>query len=414
MNVEVINTGSELLIGQVINTNIGHLGRELLSLGLSINRQITVPDGNGIKDVIGESISRSDIILITGGLGPTEDDLTREMISGFLGAKLTEDQAIVDSIRERIESNGSTMRAINRKQAMVPDGAVVLKNDNGTAPGLYLKPNDKTEGAHIYLLPGPPKELMPIFQEQVIPLIKNALQERQLPIPSCVNTFFSGIGESELASRIDKILLDKKGTFDLGYCIKPGGVVVRCIGEAGIVSSVSKMIRKRFSENYIASDHASLPAALVEELIKRKETVAIAESCTGGAIASLITDISGSSKVFNFGFVTYANTAKNELLGVTNDDLNEFGAVSEPVVRSMAEGCMEKSGANYAIAVSGIAGPTGGTKEKPVGTVFIGIASHGRPTFVEEYCYRVGRLIFKEKVSMTAINLLRKRILGLL
>ncbi|MEC7357562.1 MAG: CinA family nicotinamide mononucleotide deamidase-related protein [Verrucomicrobiota bacterium] len=414
MNVEVINTGSELLIGQVINTNIGHLGRELLSLGLSINRQITVPDGNGIKDVIGESIRRSDIILITGGLGPTEDDLTREMVSDFLGAKLTEDKSIVDSIRTRIESNGFTMREINRKQAMVPDGAVVLKNDNGTAPGLYLKPNNRTEGAHIYLLPGPPKELIPIFQEQVIPLIKNALQERQIEIPSCVNAFFSGIGESELASRIDKILLDKKGTFDLGYCIKPGGVVVRCTGEAGIVSAVSKMIRKEFSENYITSDHSSLPAALVEELKKRKETVAIAESCTGGAIASLITDVSGSSKVFNFGFVTYANTAKNELLGVTNDDLNRFGAVSEPVVRSMAEGCMEKAGANYAIAVSGIAGPTGGTKEKPVGTVFIGIASHGKPTFVEEYCYRVGRIIFKEKVSMTAINLLRKRIVGLL
>ena len=414
MNVEVINTGSELLIGQVINTNIGHLGQELLSLGLTINRQITVPDGKGIKDVIGESIKRSDIILITGGLGPTEDDLTREMVSDLLGAKLTEDKAIVDSIRDRIESNGSTMREINRKQAMVPDGAVVLKNDNGTAPGLYLKPNDKTEGAHIYLLPGPPREMMPIFQEQVIPSIKNALQEREIEIPSCVNTFFSGLGESELASRIDQMLLDKKGAFDLGYCIKPGGVVVRCIGDPGIVSSISEMIRKEFSENYIANDHASLPTAIVEELIKRKETLSIAESCTGGAIASLITDVSGSSKVFNFGFVTYANTAKNELLGVTNDDLREFGAVSETVVRSMAEGCLEKSGSNYAIAVSGIAGPTGGTKEKPAGTVFIGIASHGKPTFVEEYFYSVGRLIFKEKVSMTAINLLRKRIVGLL
>ena len=177
MNVEVINTGSELLIGQVINTNVGHLGQELLSLGLSINRQITVPDGEGIKDVIEESIKRSDIVLITGGLGPTDDDLTREMVSEHIGLQLVEDNELVDSIRRRIESNGTKMRKINRKQAMVPLGAVVLHNANGTAPGLYIKPSDKTDGAQIYLLPGPPRELMPIFQEQVIPLIKNALLE---------------------------------------------------------------------------------------------------------------------------------------------------------------------------------------------------------------------------------------------
>ncbi|HIG82882.1 MAG TPA: CinA family nicotinamide mononucleotide deamidase-related protein [Verrucomicrobia bacterium] len=414
MNVEVINTGSELLIGQVVNTNIGLLGHELLSLGLTINRQITVPDGKGIKDAIGESIGRSDIILITGGLGPTEDDLTREMVSEYLGAKLSEDQSLVDAIRNRIESNGSTMRDINRKQAMVPSGAVVLKNENGTAPGLYIKPSDRTEGAHIYLLPGPPRELMPIFQDQVVPLIKNALIEREIVIPLCVNTFFSGLGESELASRINQLLSDERDTFDLGYCIKPGGVVVRCIGDPAIVSSVSEKIRNEFSENYISNDHSSLPAVVVEELMKRNKSVSIAESCTGGAIASLITDISGSSNVFSVGFITYANSAKNEILGVDNNDLNNFGAVSEPVVKAMAEGCLKRSGSNYAVAVSGIAGPTGGTEEKPVGTVFIGIANHGEPTLVHRYCFRAERLIFKEKVSMTAINLLRKRIIGAL
>ena len=414
MKVEVINTGSELLIGQVINTNIGRLGHELLSLGLTINRQITVPDGEGIRDVIGESIRRSDIILITGGLGPTEDDLTREMVSEHLGAKMTEDQELVDVIRRRIESNGAIMRDINRKQAMVPDVAVVLKNNNGTAPGLYIKPYDKTEGAHIYLLPGPPGELMPIFQDQVLPSIKNALLEREIEVPSCVNTFFSGIGESELASRIDQILCDDKGSFDLGYCIKPGGVVVRCIGDPVIVSNITKKLRMEFPEHYISNDHASLPALVVDELIKRNESVSFAESCTGGAIASLITDMPGSSNVFNVGFVTYANSAKNEILDVDDNLLNECGAVSEPVVKAMAEGCLERSGANYAVAVSGIAGPTGGTKEKPVGTVFIGIASREKTTFVESYCYRSERVIFKEKVSMTAINLLRKRIIGLL
>ena len=414
MNVEVINTGSELLIGQVINTNVGRLGQELLSLGLSIDRQTTVPDGDGIRDLIGESIIRSDIVIITGGLGPTDDDLTREMVAEHIGAQLVEDDTLVKRIRQRIESNGSRMREINRKQAMVPIGAVVLHNENGTAPGLYIRPNDKNDDTHIYLLPGPPRELMPIFQEQVMPLIKNSLLENNITVPLCVNTFFSGIGESELAARIDKLNLYAEGPFDLGYCIKPGGVVVRCIGDPTIVDRVSKIIRESFSEEYIANDDASLPALVVEELNRRKQRVAIAESCTGGLIASLITDISGSSDVFDVGFVTYANRAKEEFLGVDNNDLDNFGAVSGPVVMAMAEGCLENSGADYAVAVSGIAGPTGGTEEKPVGTVFIGIASQGGETLVRHYCYNSNRLIFKEKVSMAALNLLRKRIFGLL
>ena len=414
MNVEVINTGSELLIGQVINTNVGHLGQELLSLGLSINRQITVPDGEGIKDVIEESIKRSDIVLITGGLGPTDDDLTREMVSEHIGLQLVEDNELVDSIRRRIESNGTKMRKINRKQAMVPLGAVVLHNANGTAPGLYIKPSDKTDGAQIYLLPGPPRELMPIFQEQVIPIIKNALLEHGIDVPLCVNNFFSGIGESELASRIEQMNFDEESAFDLGYCLKPGGVVVRCIGEPSTVNRASEMIRESFSEEYISKAHTSLPRAVVEELSQRKQSVAIAESCTGGLISSLITDVSGSSKVFSVGYVTYANNVKEEILSVSNDHLDNFGAVSEPVVKAMVEGCLEKSGADHAVAVSGIAGPTGGTVEKPVGTVFIGIASKGEATYVGSYCYSADRLIFKEKVSMTALNLLRKRIIGLL
>ncbi|MEE2966349.1 MAG: CinA family nicotinamide mononucleotide deamidase-related protein [Verrucomicrobiota bacterium] len=414
MNIEVINTGSELLIGQVINTNVGRLGQELLSLGLSINRQITVPDGEGIKDVIGESIKRSDIVLITGGLGPTDDDLTREMVSEHIGLQLVEDGVLVDSIRRRIESNGSKMREINRKQAMVPVGAVVLHNANGTAPGLYIKPSHRTEGAQIYLLPGPPRELMPIFQEQVIPLIKNSLMEHGMDVPVCVNTFFSGIGESELASRIDDMNLYEEGDFDLGYCLKPGGVVVRCIGQPSTVNRASEIIREAFSDEYISNVHTSLPRAVVDELMQREQSVAIAESCTGGLISSLITDVSGSSKVFGVGYVTYANNAKEETLDVSNDDLDDFGAVSEPVVKSMVEGCLEKSDADHAVAVSGIAGPTGGTVEKPVGTVFIGIASKGEGTYVRRYCYSSDRLIFKEKVSMTALNLLRKRVVGLL
>ena len=414
MIVEVINTGSELLIGQVINTNVGLLGQELLSLGLRINRQTTVPDGIVIKDVVGEAIERSDIVIITGGLGPTDDDLTREMVSELIDAKLFEDKSLVEEIRKRIESNGATMRDINRKQAMVPLGAIILNNANGTAPGLYIEPSDKTKNAHIYLLPGPPRELIPIFQEQVKPLIKNALLEHKIDVPSCVNSFFSGLGESELAARIDKLLFDEKGAFDLGYCIKPGGVVVRCIGDKEIVIRVSEKLKEAFSEYFISHDHTSLPAVVVEELIKREQRVAIAESCTGGLIASTITDVPGSSSVFDVGFVTYANHAKSEILGIDIKDLDKSGAVSEVVVMAMAEGCLKRTGADHAVAVTGIAGPTGGTKEKPAGTVFIGIASQENPTFVDSFCIKTDRLMFKEKVSLTAINLLRKRIIGLL
>ncbi|MEE3175923.1 MAG: competence/damage-inducible protein A, partial [Verrucomicrobiota bacterium] len=182
MIVEVINTGSELLIGQVINTNVGLLGQELLSLGLRINRQTTVPDGMVIKDVVGDAINRSDLVIITGGLGPTGDDLTREMVSELIDAKLFEDKSLVEKIRKRIESNSATMRDINRKQAMVPLGAIILNNANVTAPGLYIEPGDKTKNAHIYLLPGPPRELIPIFQEQVKPLIKKALLEHKIDV----------------------------------------------------------------------------------------------------------------------------------------------------------------------------------------------------------------------------------------
>ena len=414
MIVEVINTGSELLIGQVINTNVGLLGQELLSLGLRINRQTTVPDGMVIKDVVGEAIKRSDIVIITGGLGPTGDDLTREMVSELIDAKLFEDKSLVEKIRKRIESNGATMRDINRKQAMVPLEAIILENANGTAPGLYIEPSDKTKNAHIYLLPGPPRELIPIFQEQVKPLIKNSLLEHKIDIPSCVNSFFSGLGESELAARIDELLFDEKGAFDLGYCIKPGGVVVRCIGDKAIVIRASERLKEAFSEYFISHDHTSLPAVAVEELIKREQRVAIAESCTGGLIASTITDVPGSSNVFDVGFVTYANHAKSEILGIDIKDLDKSGAVSEVVVMAMAEGCLKRTGADHAVAVTGIAGPTGGTKEKPTGTVFIGIASQENPTFVDSFCFKTDRLMFKEKVSLTAINLLRKRIIGLL
>ena len=215
MTIEIINTGSELLNGQVVNTNVGHIGQRLLSLGLSINRQISVPDGDVIKDVLCESISRSDVVIVTGGLGPTHDDVSKEMLAELLNLELYEDELIVEKIRTRIESNGTEMRQINLKQALVPMGGIPLANENGTAPGIYLNTPYKEKEVHIFLLPGPPKELLPIYDDSVETILKSLLKKSRCKIPLCINLFFAGLGESELASRVTEITSDISSLIDL-------------------------------------------------------------------------------------------------------------------------------------------------------------------------------------------------------
>jgi nicotinamide-nucleotide amidase len=414
MQVEVINTGTELLLGQVVNTHVGYMGERLLGLGLRIARQSTVPDGVVIKGLLTEAIDRSRIILVTGGLGPTSDDLSREMTAECLDLKMTEDAAVIDSISRRFSDSAVAMRPSNRRQAMVPEGAEVLENDKGTAPGLYLIAGSDQEPVHIFLLPGPPRELYPMFEDQVIPRLHAILSKDGVDVPVCRNYFFMGLGESELAGRIEESLNGVPGDFEIGYCLKAGGVIVRCISTEGNACALGGLIRDASPEDFVAEGETAIEEVTVKSLVHSGESVATAESCTGGLIASRITNVPGASRIFNVGLVTYSNEEKCSLLGVPLSMIEESGAVSERVATAMVEGCLERSRSDHCLSVTGIAGPGGGSETKPVGTVWIGLASRGMKAVAFHYRFKAERLYFKERASSVAIDLLRRRIQGYL
>jgi nicotinamide-nucleotide amidase len=412
MRLEVINTGTELLLGSVVNTHLGVFSDALFPLGLRIERQVTVPDGDSIRVALEETLGRAQIVLLTGGLGPTTDDITREMVADLLGLQLEFDEEIWQQIEERFARRRLKMSPRNRQQAMRPAQSTVLWNPHGTAPGLYLpqlpvpsRPLGQLS-PHLFILPGPPRELIPMVDDYVIPMLRTIIPE--LPATQMRVFRTAGLGESNVEEIIGEQLLALG--IELGYCARPGEVDVRVIGSPEQVDRADEIIRNHLGEHLVSDDQRSLEEVLIATLTQRGETLAIAESCTGGAIADRITNVPGSSAVFLQGFVTYANEAKTRALGVPPELLEEHGAVSAPVARAMAEGARNASGADYAIATTGIAGPSGGTDRKPVGTVFIAVASPRHNTAVEKLFFPTDRLRFKELASQMALNLLRKTI----
>ena len=414
MQVEVINTGTELLLGQVVNTHVGYIGEKLLGLGLRVSRQSTVPDGVVIQGVLADAIGRSKIIFVTGGLGPTPDDLSREMTAECLGLKMTENAEVIEALSRRFSDSGIAMRPSNRRQAMVPEGAEVLENNNGTAPGLYLRDGIGKERIHIFLLPGPPRELYPMFEQQVMPRLMAVLGSEGVHVPVCRNYFFIGVGESELAGRVDEALREMSCAFEIGYCLKAGGVIIRCISNEEDAVILGEVIKNASAEDFVAEGLTAIEEGVIDSLALAGESVATAESCTGGLIANRLTNVSGASKVFNVGFITYSNEEKNRLLGVPLSVIESCGAVSEHVALAMAEGCLERSRADHSISVTGIAGPKGGSPDKPVGSVWIALASKGKSAAGFYYRFKTDRLHFKERASTVAIDLLRRRMRGYL
>ncbi len=408
MNLEVINTGTELLLGRVINTNLGYFGEKLFELGLRIQRQTCVPDGDDIRTALVEAFPRSEVILVTGGLGPTSDDITREVVAEMLERELVLNEGILAELERFFLSRGSRMNPNNRRQAMVPRGGVVLDNPNGTAPGLYL-PAVPGSSPHLFLLPGPPRELKPMFENLVMPRLRDLLGADAAP--ECRNLAVFGVGESTVAARVEDDLAAMEG-LEYGYCHRIGEVDIRVIGPTALVDAAAAIIRAKFENELFSEEGESLEEVVIGLLAASGATVSTAESCTGGLIASTLTDVSGSSAVFHRGYITYADEAKTELLGVPEALLAENGAVSEPVARAMAEGCRMRSGATHALAVSGIAGPTGGTDEKPVGTVYIALASDDAETFCKRFFFPSGRAMFKQRTARAAIDLLRRRLQG--
>jgi nicotinamide-nucleotide amidase len=419
MIVELVNTGSELMLGRVLNTHQQWLCRQLADMGCPVERQVAVPDtGPDIQGAVREGLSRADLVITTGGLGPTSDDITRDLIADMLGRKLKEDPTVLAHITHFFELRKRAMPERTRLQALIPEGATVLQNDDGTAPGLAMevRPNPfraGKAGSWLVMLPGPPRELHPMFINSVKPLIYRSFAQTSFV---CRTLRVTGIGESSVEEIVGPALepLVKQG-MDLGYCARPGQVDVRLSARgaeaAVMVHQAEEIVRRQVGAAIYGVEDEEMEEVLVDLLARRKETLALAESCTGGLLGNLITNVPGASTVLLGGVITYSNEAKRKFLGVRAETLSDHGAVSEPVSRQMAEGARRETGATYAIGVTGIAGPSGGTAEKPVGTVFVAVTGPWG-TVARRFYNPWDRVTFKNVTAQQSFELLRRKILA--
>ncbi len=418
MTIELINTGSELLLGFVLNTHQQWICRQLTDLGHTVSRQVAVPDGgHDIQQAVREALGRADLVITTGGLGPTCDDLTRDLIAQLLKRRLLHDEAALQNIARFFAGRGRPMPERTKVEALVPEGAMVLMNANGTAPGLAIEVNPnpfRPDGrpSLLVMLPGPPRELRPMFSQQVVPLLARHFPLNEAFVCRTLKT--TGIGESYMEERISAPLrhLTDAG-MDLGFCARVGEVDVRFVARgpraAATVAEAEAITRSKAGEHIFGEQDDSLESVLVRELTARGQKLALAESCTGGHIANRITNIPGASAILLAGFVTYANEAKMVTLGVREETLKSHGAVSEATAREMAEGARRVTGADYALSVTGIAGPGGGTDDKPVGTVFMALAS-AKGTTVVRQLNRFDRETFKYLTAQQVMMMLYREL----
>jgi nicotinamide-nucleotide amidase len=434
VNIELLNTGSELLLGRVLNTHQQWLGRRLADLGYAVARQVAVPDtAPDIQSAVREALDRADLVIVTGGLGPTSDDITRDLIAQLLGKTLRLDDAVLKHIKKRFAARNLPMPNNNEVQAMVPEGALVLANLNGTAPGLAMQIEDRRSKMEdgeppprsssselrapkqwLVMLPGPPRELRPMFDNQVVPLLR-----REYPPAApfvCRTLRTSGIPESRVQEKIGSPLYKLEAIgLEVGYCARVGQVDVRLSARGAdaerVVREAVTIVQKTFGAQIYGFDDETIEAVVIRLLTERRKTLALAESCTGGCIAPRVTNVPGASAVFLGGFVTYSNALKQQCLGVRAGTLAAHGAVSEPVAREMAEGARRQTGADFAVAVTGIAGPGGGTREKPVGTVFIALAGESG-TMVERRTNSYERETFKQLTAQQALEQLRLQLIS--
>lgn len=413
MVVELLSVGTELLLGNIVNTNASYLSEKLALLGISVYFQTTVGDNQErLKAAIELALSRADMVIMTGGLGPTTDDLSKETAAECLGLELYEDESVKEDIlsyfRQR-EIDPSSVTLNNWKQAMVPKGALILRNPNGTAPGFVLEKENK----QIVLLPGPPSECRPMYENELVPYLK----KRNPGLLYSEMVKIVGLGESAVAARINDLIENSTNPTVAPYA-KTGEVHLRVTANAGneqeakkLTAPVVAQIREEFGNLiYTTDEKETLEQNVIRMLEEKGMTVTTAESCTGGKIAARITDVPGASKVFKEGYVTYANDAKEKLLGVSEKTIQQYGVVSEQVAGEMVEGVKRAAGAQAGIAVTGIAGPDGGSKEKPVGLVYIG-CSVGDKTEVKRFRFHGNRGLVRDGAVQQALILLRKLLL---
>ena len=378
---EILCVGTELLLGEVVNTNAAYISKELASLGISVYRESVVGDNpKRLEDELRYALKRADLVIMTGGLGPTCDDLTKETAAALFGRQLVMDEYCLGEIRSFFEKMGRVMTKNNEKQALVPEGCFVLTNEWGTAPGMAITgmEGSEFEGKTAILLPGVPREMKNMFDHRVRPY----LRERCPYTMVSRNLHIIGMGESAVETRLRK-LMDESENPTLAPYAKDGEARLRITAKAEsrekaleMCDALIETVKATEVGDYIYGiDVGTIENAVIMSLRRDRETIAVAESCTGGLISKRITDVPGASDVFLGGAVTYANEAKMRILGVSSESLEKFGAVSEAVAAEMAKGVRDALGADFGISVTGIAGPGGGTAEKPVGTVFVGIDS---------------------------------------
>lgn len=410
MVVEIICVGTEILMGNIVNTNSAYLAEQCANLGLSSYYQSVVGDNHDrLYRTIKTACDRADIILLSGGLGPTQDDLTKETAAEVLGKELYMHEESKEAIRTYMSRRGLTITDNNWKQAMVPVDSIVVANPNGTAPGIIME----EKGKHVILLPGPPGELIPMFENSILPYLKKLAPD----VLYSVMVKICGVGESIAEDRI-KDLISAQTNPTIATYAKTGEVHLRITAKASgeaeakeLVKPVVEEVKNRFGDAvYSLEESETLEASIIKLLADNGKTLSAAESCTGGMLSARLINVSGASEVYEAGFVTYANKAKHKLIGVKKKTLEEYGAVSKETAKEMVKGTLKETGADYAVAITGIAGPGGGTKEKPVGLVYIG-CGRKHHIVVKQYQFNGNRTKVRESSVANALIQLREVLL---
>ncbi len=398
---EILCVGTEILLGDIVNTNAAFLSSELASLGISQYRQSVIGDNSErLEQTVKQALEQCDLLVMTGGLGPTYDDITKETVAKALGKELVYHEESFKNIENYFLSRGRTMTENNKKQAMVIEGCVVLDNEVGTAPGIYCEEKGKT----VVLMPGPPNEMTVMWKNKVKPLLS---KDREKVFLSR-NINIVGIGEAAVAQKLEDMMKNAVNPTIAPYC-KTGEVRLRVTASADTKEEALEMCNNVIREisaseigSYIYGIDTDLPKAVVNALKRKELKFTSAESCTAGLISKMLTDVPGASEVFDGGVISYSDKVKNRLLGVPSGELSEHGAVSHQVAVKMAKGVRELMGADISVAVTGIAGPGGGSEEKPVGLVYIAVDHQGKVNVTK---FKFGSHLSRDRIrELTAVN----------
>jgi nicotinamide-nucleotide amidase len=405
-SAEIITIGTELLLGQLVDTNTAAIAAGLAEIGLDVYRETSVGDNESrIAQAIREALTRTDAVICAGGLGPTVDDLTREAVAAATGKPLKVDRLVLDSLRGFFAGLGRTMSSNNERQAMFPEGATVLDNPNGTAPGFALDLGKKI----VVVLPGPPREMGPMLRNHALPLLAKKFGSPAIIATRVLRTV--GMAESEVDARIDDLFRSGVNP-SIAILAHLGQVDVKLTAKANsreeafaLIDAIEPEVRKRLGDHIFSSDGSSLPGALGQRLRERGWTLATAESCTGGLVGAMVTSVAGSSDYYLGGIVAYSNEAKMRLLNVSPELIEQHGAVSEEVAIAMAAGAKAALLSTIAVSVTGIAGPSGGTEEKPVGLMYVALAREDGRTEAKRMRLSGNREAIAHRASLAALTL---------